>query len=168
MGLESTMAQLARGRTCIVGMGNYLRRDDAVGLYVVDAMKERMGGGVGTLFHVEEVLENHVWSIAEGDAENVILVDAVASEAGPGSVFLEPLAEDEEIGADCCTHKLSLALARKVLAWHHKKVWLLGIGAGDAGFGSGLTPEVRRSADLIWRLLLRHFGPEQREGEHER
>ena len=154
--------RLAREKTCIVGMGNNLRRDDAVGLYIVDRIRE-LGSGSVTVVNVEDVLENYIISIAESDCENVVIIDAVKCGAEPGSVIFGRLNEFDEIIGNYSTHKLSLFLSGKVLEKYNKKAWLLGIKVQDTDFGIGLSDDVRKGADIIRDLLLTYINRDQKE-----
>ncbi|MBN2079309.1 MAG: hydrogenase maturation protease [Spirochaetes bacterium] len=161
------MERLARSRTCFVGMGNPLMRDDAVGIHVVEGLRERCRSDFVTALNVEDVIENHVCAIADGDAEHVVIVDAVQSGAGPGSVLFGRLGEFNEVIGNLSTHKLSLLLSGKMLESHGKTVWLLGIEAHDVDFGTGLTDEVRRSADTLLDVLLSYINSDHKEPLYE-
>ncbi len=155
--------RLARERTCFVGMGNPLLGDDAVGLHVVDGIRERGRSDCVTALNVEDVIENHVCVIADGESDHVIIVDALQSGADAGSVIFGRLNEFDEIINNFSTHKLSLLLSGKMLEAHGKKVWLLGIEARDIEFGTGLSEEVRKSADIILDVLLSYINCDQKE-----
>ena len=42
MSLVTDIMGVVKEKTCIVGMGNYLRKDDAVGLYLVDELQGKV------------------------------------------------------------------------------------------------------------------------------
>ena len=155
--------RLAREKTCFVGMGNYLKRDDAVGLYIVDGIRDRIGSGPVTAMNVEDVLENYVFRIAEGDSDNVVIVDAVQSGGEEGSVVFGTLEEFRELIDNYSTHKLALFLSGKVFAEYDKKAWLLGVEVRDTEFGTGLTDRVKKSADSIRDILLSYINCDQKE-----
>lgn len=159
----TSLKRLALGKTCIVGMGNTIRRDDAVGVYIADRVREGIIPGGVTVVNAEDVIENYVWQIADGDAENVIIIDAVRSGAEAGTVLFGRLHEFDEIIGNHSTHKLALRLSGKVLEEREKKTWLLGIEVRDTDFGAGLTDRVKKSADLIIDLLLHYLNSEQKE-----
>jgi hydrogenase maturation protease len=155
--------RLARERTCFVGMGNYLMRDDAVGLHVVDGIKDRVNSSRVTILNVEDVIENYVYRIAEGDCDNVVVIDAIQSGAETGSVLFCKMDELDEVNHNFSTHKLSLVLSGKVLEKHGKEVWFMGIEAHDIDFGTGLSDEVKKSADIIRDILLTYINCDQKE-----
>jgi hydrogenase 3 maturation protease len=153
MELAGKIEELLREKTCIVGVGNYLKRDDAAGLFVVDGLRERGASGPVILMNVEDVPENYVYRIADLDCEHVIIIDAVESGGEIGSVLFGRLLELEEEAGNYSTHKLSLALTARILEGCRKKVWLLGIEVGDTGFGAGLSDRVDESVRLIRDLV---------------
>ena len=155
--------RLAREKTCFVGMGNWLMRDDAVGLHVVDGIRDRIHSACVTVLNVEDVIENYVYRIADSDCDNVVIIDAIQSGAETGSVLFCRLNELDEITNNFSTHKLSLILSGKVLETHDKKVWFLGIEARDIDYGTGLSDDVKKSADIIRDLLLTYINCDQKE-----
>jgi len=155
--------RLAREKTCFVGMGNWLMRDDAVGLHVVDGIRDRIHSACVTVLNVEDVIENYVYRIADSDCDNVVIIDAMQSGAETGSVLFCRLNELDEITNNFSTHKLSLILSGKVLETYDKKVWFLGIEARDVDFGTGLSDDVKKSADIIRDLLLTYINCDQKE-----
>ncbi len=155
--------RLAREKTCFVGMGNSLMRDDAAGLHIVDGIKDRARSACVTILNVEDVIENYVYRIAESDCDNVVIIDAMQSGAETGSVLFCRVNELDEVISNFSTHKLSLILSGKVLEKHGKEVWFMGIEARDIDFGTGLTDEVKHSADIIRDLLLTYINCDQKE-----
>jgi hydrogenase maturation protease len=155
--------RLAREKTCFVGMGNYLMRDDAAGLHIIDGIRDRIASSTVTAINVEDVIENYVYRIADSDCDNVVIIDAVQSGAETGSMFFGRLDEFDEIINNYSTHKLALFLSGKVLAAHNKKVWLLGIEVRDVDYGTGLGEDIQKSADMICDLLLSYINCDQKE-----
>ena len=154
MNFAEDIAGVLKDRTCIVGVGNYIRRDDAVGLYLVDALKESVDSDAVQLLNAEDIIESYAFQIAESDADNVLVVDAVRSGSDMGSVLFGPMDEYDALLNDCSTHKLSVKLASRIWRESGKKTFLLGIEAQDVDFGEGLTEPVRRSADMLKELFI--------------
>ncbi len=159
--------RLAAEKTCIVGMGNYLKSDDAVGLFIVDDLKEKPVSENAIIMNVEDVLENYVYKIAGLDCENVLIVDAVESGAETGTVLFGRLLDLYEANNNYSTHKLSLIMSGKILEQHDKKVWLLGIEAKDTDFGTEMSDAVKDSACLISDILHKYITGGQKEHVYE-
>jgi hydrogenase maturation protease len=155
--------RLAREKTCFVGMGNYLMGDDAVGLHVIDGIRDLIGSDSVSALNVEDVIENYVFKIAEGDCDNVVIIDAMQSGAETGSVLFGRLDEMKETISNFSTHKLALFLSGKILEQYNKKAWFLGIEVRNTDFGAGLSDDVKKSADLIREILLSYINCDQKE-----
>jgi hydrogenase maturation protease len=139
---------------CLVGIGNPMRRDDGVGVWLA----ERLEGASWPVFVVEDVPENFVADIARSEWRNVVFIDAVAADLEPGAIIFGDLTElGEQQGLS--THKLALSLCGRYLEAYGKRAFLLGIVPGDLDFGGGLTPEVERAAARVRDLILRMRAP---------
>jgi hydrogenase maturation protease len=134
----------------IIGIGNSVRGDDAVGLRVVE-----------TLGCSEEVLEHDgepasLIALWEG-YEEVILIDAVSSGRPPGTV-VEIEATHSVLPAGMChsTHALGPAEAvelARALNRLPSKITLLGIEGSDYSFGAGLSPKVEAAVGEVVRRV---------------
>ncbi len=161
------LAALLREPTCLVGVGNPLRRDDGVGPWIVGALAESAAGTTLTLVDAQDVPENFVPSIARGEAGNVVFVDAAAAAGEPGTVVFGPLADFAEAGG-YSTHKMALALSGKFLEAAGKRAFLLGVVPADLDFGEGLTAEVGRAAATLRDFLIGACSPDRLEDRHDR
>ncbi|HMA53819.1 MAG TPA: hydrogenase maturation protease [Acidobacteriota bacterium] len=162
-----TLDDVLREQTCLVGVGNPLRRDDGVGPWIVAAVREAAAGTDLSLVDAQDVPENFVPAIARTECRNVVFVDAAAAEGAPGTVVFGPLADFAEAGS-FSTHKLALSLSGKFLEAAGKKVFLLGVVPADLSFGEGLTPEVARAADTLRDLIVRACAQTSLENPHDR
>jgi hydrogenase 3 maturation protease len=147
-------AEILREPTCLVGVGDPLRRDDGVGPWIVGAVREAVAGTRLSVVDAQSVPENFVHVVARADSRNVVFVDAAAVEGEPGTVVFGPLAEFPE-AEGFSTHKLALSLSGRFLETAGKKVFLLGIVPGDLEFGEGMTEAVARAAASLRDLILR-------------
>jgi len=154
----SGLAEVLREPTCLVGVGNILRRDDGVGPWIIGAVRNAVSGTSLHVIDAEDVPENFVHVIARADCRNVVFVDAVAAEGPPGSVVFGPLAGFGE-AESFSTHKLALSFSGKFLEAAGKKVFLLGVVPADLAFGAGLTAAVERTAAALRDLILRSAAP---------
>jgi hydrogenase 3 maturation protease len=152
--IESSLLELLREPTCLIGVGNPLRRDDGVGPWIAGAVRGALSGTPHSVVDAQDVPENFVPGIARSDCRNVAFVDAVAAEGDPGTVVFGPLADFPEADG-FSTHKLALSLSRKFLEAAGKKVFLLGIVPGELAFGEGLTAAVARTAASLRDVILR-------------
>jgi hydrogenase maturation protease len=137
--------------TLLVGIGNDFRRDDGVGLVVARALKSRNLPGatvVETSAAGVELLT--MW----GNADTVLLVDAVYSGAAPGSLHwidlrTHPFPADLTVYS---SHAFGLAktleLARALDCLPLALV-ICGIEGKDFSLGEGLSPAVKSKLPAI-------------------
>jgi hydrogenase maturation protease len=141
-------------RVRIIGLGNSILRDDAVGLHVARAVRQRLEDG--SLAGVEvDVVEAEVGGFALMELmagwDVVILVDAVTLEGvEPGTIVtLDP----SDLGTSLrlsAPHEVDLPTALKLgqQLGHAmpRGVTIIGVqGADTHTFGEGLTAEVERA-----------------------
>ncbi len=154
----SALAEILREPTCLVGVGQPLRRDDGVGPWIAASVRDLAVGTPLSVVDAQDVPENFAPAIARSDCRNVLFVDAVASAGPPGTVIFGPLAGFGEIES-FSTHKLALSFSGRFLEAAGKRVFLLGIVPADLEFGEGLTAEVARAAASLSELILRTISP---------
>jgi hydrogenase maturation protease len=126
----------------VLGLGNELRRDDAAGLLALASLAgvrewppevAFVAAGTGLVRCVER-LRGARWCLA---------IDALAPSGSPGRVVLAPI-EAVASSGPLSPHAPALPSLLGLLPPEDRPAcWVLGIEAGDAGFGEGLSPEVR-------------------------
>ena len=132
--------------TLVIGIGNAWRGDDAAGLLVAHALRARELPDV-TVVDAAGV-DTDLIDLWQG-AGRVILVDAVISDAAPGTVHCFDLSRDglPETHTFCSTHALDLAavveLAR-VLDRLPPELWVYGVEAADFTHGHAVGAAVLR------------------------
>ncbi len=162
MSFAFDLAQILAQPTSIVGIGNTLRSDDAVGCFIADQLAATLQNNTAhQVINAEDVIENHVFRIADSTVKHVLLIDAVqGSGQATGSLVLGRLA-DIEAGGGYSTHKLALAVAGDLLERHGKQVYLLGIAAENIDFGLQMTQDIQDSAAAVIALVAKHAGGSQ-------
>ncbi len=152
--LLSDIRETLSGNCCLVGMGNYLKSDDAVGLYIIESIKKAIGDR-DSILNVEDVIEAYVFKIAELDCSNIIVIDAVKAPAETGSIIFGKLEEEfDELGGTLSTHKLALKMSGRIFNDHNKVTYLLGVVVDNTDFGAELSQTVRQSADVLIKLII--------------
>ncbi|MCG8427419.1 MAG: hydrogenase maturation protease [Chromatiales bacterium] len=140
----------------IIGIGNRLRRDDAVGPLLADRLakqhlqvEEHSGEGMGLI----NAWQNH---------DHVILIDATQSGATPGTIHqidaIEQTAPSELFHYS--SHQFGLAEAiemARILEQLPKKLYLFGIEGADFSYGEELSPQVQRALDQVESQVLAHI-----------
>ena len=143
-------------RIVIAGIGNPIRKDDYVGMKIVEDLKGRISDDV-CLLECETVPEGSLDCILEFNPSHVLLIDAALLDLEPGSLrllFPEEIASFPSIS----THVLPLKIFCEFIAkMTESKIALLLIQPADTDFGEGLTEEVEKVAKKTIALLLDLF-----------
>jgi hydrogenase 3 maturation protease len=140
--------------TAIVGVGNRLCNDDAVGVLIADRLTETIAGDAAcTVVVAEDVIENHVFPIADGLCTNVLIIDAVSSPGSESGSLVLGRIEDLECGGGYSTHKMALSTAASILRHHGKDVYLLGIVAANTDYGSDVSREIADAAQAVVAMI---------------
>ena len=153
--------------TCIVGLGNYYRHDDAVGLFIIDRLKTIDSNPGVLLFNVEDIIESYVFTIAESNCNNVLIIDAIMADAEPGTIVFGKLHDIVETGLNISTHKLALQMSCKIWEASQKDVYLLGIVINNDDYGKGLSPAIHNKAETIVNMLQASIMSNQKECVYE-
>jgi hydrogenase 3 maturation protease len=143
-------AQLEGKRVLILGVGNRLRGDDAVGPLLV----ERLQGKVDIpLIDAGDVPENYLGPIEASGADLVLVIDATEmnSDAGAAAIF----DIDQIQGKSVSTHTGNIGLLFKaILPEARPQVILLGIQPGNITLGQGLSDPVRATLTSLEEILV--------------
>lgn len=167
MSCVQSMRHIFKDTTCIVGVGNYYRCDDAVGLHIVDALATTVKEPHVVLFNVEDIIESYCFAIAESNCKNVLIIDAIGADAEEGTVVFGRLSDFVETGLDVSTHKLALRMSCKILEASGKDVYMLGIVIKQNDFGKGLSPIIKDKVDSIVTMVHASIMSNQKECVYE-
>lgn len=141
-------------KVVVAGVGNPIRKDDAVGIKIVHDLMGKVSEKV-FLIECETVPEGYVDQIVAFKPTHVLLIDAAVLGLKPGeSRFVEP----EQLLAfpAFSTHMLPLRIFCEYVAkMAGAKIALLLVEPKDASFGEGLTGVVEASSQKLVRILLK-------------
>jgi hydrogenase maturation protease len=140
----------------VIGVGNEFRRDDGVGLVVAHALRTHALPGVEVIEASGEGAE--LLLVWEG-AESVIVVDALASGAPPGTIYrLDATAGPLPASFFAASsHAFGLAEAvelARVLGNLPPRLVIYGIEGSDFRPGHGMTLPVSLAARKVVRQIL--------------
>jgi hydrogenase 3 maturation protease len=141
------------GRVVLAGIGNPIRKDDFVGVKIVQNLKGKVSEKV-FLVECETVPESYIQQIIDFNPTRVLLIDAAALGLRPGdSRLVEP--EKLATAPAFSTHMLPLRIFCEFLSKTTKaRIALLLIEPEKTDFGEGLSPEVDAVAQKITKTLL--------------
>ena len=138
----------------IAGIGNEIRRDDFVGVKIIQDLQGKVSAKVH-LIECETVPESFMDEIVELKPSHVLLIDAAMLQLKPGEVRLYDACKVSSFPA-ITTHMLPLRVfCDYITQMAHAKLALLLIEPRDTDFGEGLSPDVSDAAKRIVESLLR-------------
>lgn len=128
-----------------VGIGNLLKTDDGVGVYISSNIKKSPSISVLT---VEVSLENYIGKINSMNPDILILIDCVDMKAAPGTYKLIEINQLHDFTFN--THNISL---KRISEFFPMPVFLLGIQPEKIHFGENLSYLVKREAEKIINII---------------
>jgi hydrogenase 3 maturation protease len=128
-----------------VGIGNLLKTDDGVGVYISRRIKNK--GSVSSL-SVEVSIENYIGKINSLSPDILVLIDCVDMKAVAGTFKLLTL--DQTQDGTFNTHNISLV---RLSEFFMMPVYVLGIQPEKIDFGENLSYLVKNVADRIIKQI---------------
>jgi hydrogenase 3 maturation protease len=124
-----------------VGIGNVLKSDDAVGIYICRNIEETDRKKV---LIVESGIEKFVGKINSIAPEILLLVDCTDFREKPGFIKLVPV--EEILDHTMHTHTISV---RRISEFFEMPTYILGIQPKYVGFGEEISEEVWEAANRV-------------------
>lgn len=145
-------------KIAILGIGNELRTDDGLGLFIVENISIEAPSLL--IENVGSVPEAFTRSLAEFGAERIIMIDAADMQKPPGYVQL--VTKDRITGIALSTHSMPLSFLMMYLEQETGgHTILLGVQPQNIQFGEGMTPQIENVAkeliSTLERLLSDHL-----------
>ena len=142
-------------RLVVLGIGNPLRGDDALGLEILRRLEGKVPSKV-TLIECQTTPENFTGKIKRLKPTHVLMIDAAGFEAKPGKAKLIP--PEDIAGVALSTHAMPLFMLAEILQKSiGAKVVLLGVQPKLVSFGEQLTPEIEKASEEISKVLAGLF-----------
>ena len=136
---------LKDNKTLFIGIGNVLKSDDGVGVYISNNIKTRKN--ISSLT-VEVSIENYIGKINKLNSDLLVLLDCMDFQQPPGYWNLIPVSG--LTGHTTNTHNISLD---KISELFNAPTYILGIQPQNIHFGEHLSPEVKIAANNIIELI---------------
>jgi hydrogenase maturation protease len=146
--MKEKLSQLMTRRNknfLFAGIGNVLRNDDGVGVYITSQIAEKTY--IKTLL-AEVSIENYISKINGLNPDILILVDCLNFNKESGYCDLIPVENTTEFTIN--SHHISL---KRVSEFFKMETWVLGIQPGNLKVGEQLSPVVKTVADDIIRII---------------
>ena len=147
---------IGANKIVIAGIGNPIRRDDFVGVKVIQNLEGKISKNV-QLIECETVPESFLEPMIEFNPSHVLLIDAAILGSEPGDISLVDPESVAEVPA-VTTHMLPLRIfCEYITKMTGAKIALLLVEPEDTDFGEGLTTKVQAAAEKIAKTLLEIF-----------
>jgi hydrogenase maturation protease HycI len=151
--LDALAKKLRGKRTVILGVGNLLQGDDAVGPSLVDSLHGRVDA---TLINAGEVPENYLTAIKAARPELVLIIVAIELGAEPGCMAV--LEADRLRAIGNFTRNPGLAfLAVMIQDGTEAEVLMLGIQPESTIFAAELSLPVYQTMQTLEEFLVKIF-----------
>lgn len=129
----------------IITAGNSFRRDDGVGPYIAEKLKE---AGLTNVIDAGYTPENIIDEVIDLAPSNIIFIDAADFSGTPGQTRI--IDENHIAQTTLSTHMIPLNVVSSLIADSIKTtITFIGIQPADVSFGEGLTSDVQKTADEI-------------------
>jgi hydrogenase maturation protease len=128
-----------------VGIGNVLKRDDGVGVYISNRIKESLSVQKLT---VEVSIENYLGKINSLNPDVLILVDCVDFGKQPGYFEMLPAGQVKDFTLN--THNISL---KRISGLFKMPVYILGVQPKSIDFGEEISEIVLKTAQNILEII---------------
>lgn len=128
-----------------VGIGNLLKKDDGVGVYISSVIINRRNIEALT---VEVSLENYIGKINRIDPDILVLIDCVEMGSVPGTSKLMSVSQLDDLTFN--THNISL---KRISEFFKMPVYLLGIQPEKIDFGENMSYLVMEEAEKIINII---------------
>ncbi len=144
--LEKLLARKEK-EILFAGIGNILKRDDGVGVYISSRIINRKNISALT---VETSLENYIGKINSLSPDILVLIDCVDLKLPPGNFKLLDINQIQDLTFN--THNISL---KRISEFFPMPVYILGIQPEDIHFGENISYIVEEIAEKIINQINR-------------
>lgn len=155
--LLSSFIKYAR-KIVVIGIGNYLRGDDAAGLKTVELLEKKLSNFTFNDFveilNCETSPESFLGKIESLSPSHVIVVDAVHMNLQPGSIGIfskDDLLDFITTSTHSVSPKLLFTYIEDIIG---AKTLLIGIQPKNLDFGQNLSSDIFHAANIISDILV--------------
>ena len=136
-------------RPVLICMGNEIKRDDGVGIYIAGELGD---SGPFTVLNAATQPENFTGKVISMNPSHVVFVDAAMISGEPGSISTVSVDDIDEL----CVHTHHMPLIHIVQRLIEKcgcKVLIIGIKPVSMEPGEWLSPPVKQAADALVSMI---------------
>jgi hydrogenase maturation protease len=154
---QSWLEEPGNGRVHLLGVGNPIRQDDAIGLEIVSSLRRKLGPrpSPNVIIHPPSLMPERLLSKVAGTGERIVIFDAVEANREPGALVCASLA-DTKFGF-FATHNVPLRLIPGV-AGNLGRTFVVGVQPESLGVGEGLSATARAAMGRIVEAMEAMLG----------
>ncbi|MBP7087992.1 MAG: hydrogenase 3 maturation endopeptidase HyCI [Candidatus Omnitrophica bacterium] len=147
---KNIFKEILKGRVIIIGVGNILRGDDALGPIFIKKLTQK---SKITCFDVGVSPENYIGKIARENPDTILIIDALYLNKPCGEYAI--LGPSEITNSGFTTHDISPAIFLELLKIKtNANIYFLGIQPKNTSFGEGLSQEVKSTISSLFKLIM--------------
>lgn len=152
--LLKQLSKLRDSATVIVGIGNILKGDDAVGPLVIEQLQSLAISA--ELIDAGTVPENYIQTIVKKAPQSLIVIDAIDFKAPPGTI--EIFKPEQLSSYVISTHFLSPRLFVNMVCQDITlDVYFVGVQPAQVQLGQSVSPQVRQAIQKLSQILTEVF-----------
>jgi hydrogenase 3 maturation protease len=141
---KQELARAVKGKkVLIIGVGNEMKGDDALGRHVIDSLKTKSKLFCG------EMPENFIGKMKSFNPDIVLIVDAVDFQGKPGEIIFTDAKQSHAINLS--THSLSFSMLSKMLPGI--EILLIGVQPYSLEFGETMSEKATEGAKTVTEAL---------------
>jgi hydrogenase maturation protease len=147
------------GKTLVLGLGNELRGDDAVGILAIEELRQRLGQRGDLEFISASVSGLALLDLIRGYRE-LIVIDAIQTEGGtPGSIHRLSVSDLPETGPVWSAHRMGLRtvleMGRSCGCRIPEQVAVYAVEVADAvRWRKGCSKDVRQAIGTLVQMIM--------------
>ncbi len=144
--IDNKFSEIIKTKTTLfVGIGNALKSDDAIGIYICNNIRQT--NKIKTLI-VESGIEKFVGKINFIAPEVLILVDCTDFNKDPGFIDFLPIKQIQDYTVN--THTISV---KRISEFFKMETYLLGVQPKNVKFGEEFSETVLNAADKLIKKI---------------
>ena len=147
--LKERLKEILNGKTVILGIGNRMKGDDAVGSLFAEKIKELPNF---YCINGEDVPENYTGDIILENPDTLLIVDSINIQSEAGDVFI---LKPEQLSNECTdAHRIPLKVLIKYIRNYTKTdVYILGIQPKFLNIANQISEEVSSSLSILEKIF---------------
>ncbi len=154
--LQNLLKHYQPQSTCLIGLGNMDRGDDACGILLCKALKPMAPDFI--FQEQEKEVESLILTcLQQTDIQLILFIDALHFYAAPGTIKLFFYEDLRKLLLPVSTHHAPITILADIIKQNHKQFALVGIQPKSSSLFNALTPEIASAKKQLIRLFSSHF-----------